>query len=55
MNQYTTMTAEKIHYLTNTTKTEYLCHNQNLHQKTNKVLKNPQNHYRIKPITTTTK
>ena len=28
MNQYTTMTAEKIQYFTNTTKTEYLCHNQ---------------------------
>ena len=39
MNQYTTMTAEKIQYLTNPTKTEYLCHNQNLHQKTYKVLK----------------
>ena len=39
MNQYTTMTAEKIQYFTNTTKTKYLCHNQSLHQKTYKVLK----------------
>ena len=33
------MTAEYIQYLPNTTKTEYLCYNQNLHQKTYKVFK----------------